>query len=147
MLRAVIDTNIWVSALLNPTGAPSRVLDAFIRRAFTSVTCELLLDELDAVLARPRIARKYEIAAADRMEYVDLLRLGSIVVPINGSVQLCRDPDDDAVIESAVQGKADVLVSRDDDLKNAREVITFLDEVGVQVLTVQKFLDLMEPSG
>lgn len=146
MLRVVIDTNIWVSALLNPVGHPSKVLDAFVRHEFIAITSEPLLLELDQVLARPRIARRYGVSASDRREYVHLLKRGSIVVPIEGAIQICRDPDDDAVIETALRGEANALVSRDDDLKSASEVTTYLDELGIKVLTVQKFLDMIAPS-
>lgn len=47
------------------------------------------------------------------------------------------------VIETAINGGADVLVSRDDDLKGAPEVATPLAEHGVRVLTVQRFLDAL----
>lgn len=64
-VRAVVDTNVWVSALINPSGAPAEVLTAYRAGAFTLVTSEEMLAEVGEVLARPRIARKYGIEAAD----------------------------------------------------------------------------------
>jgi uncharacterized protein len=144
--RAVVDTNVWVSAVLNPTGPPAQILQAFVQRRFVSITSEPLLAELDAVLSRPRIANKYGISHEDRQEYLDLVRAGSVVVQVNGVVQVCRDPDDDAVIETALRGRASVLVSRDDDLKHAVEVINYLEELDIQVLTVRHFLSAIRRS-
>lgn len=64
-----------------------------------------------------------------------------------GNLRLCRDPDDDIVIETAVIGRADVVVTRDDDLKGAAEVIAFLGELGIPVRTVRHFLaEIAEPA-
>lgn len=116
-MRAVVDTNVWVSALLNPSGSPARVLEALRGRQFTLVVSPPMLDELAEVLARPRIARKYGITTDDVRELLDLLRERAELAVVTGAVRICRDPDDDMVIETALAGKADVLVTRDDDLK------------------------------
>ncbi len=54
-MRAVIDTNVWVSALLNPSGHPAQLLDAFRKNSFTLVISRPLLEELARVLTRPRL--------------------------------------------------------------------------------------------
>jgi len=58
-------------------------------------------------------------------------------------VQLCRDPDDDVVIETALRGQADMLVTRDDDLKRVPELANILTAAGIAVVTVQRFLDAL----
>ena len=118
-----------------------------MQRRFVSIRSEPLLAELDDVLARPRIAGKYSISSTDRCEYLNLLRVASIVVPVSGAVQVCRDPDDDVVIETAFRGRANALVSRDDDLKNADEVTTYLEESSIKVLSVRRFLSIVLESG
>jgi putative PIN family toxin of toxin-antitoxin system len=139
-VRAVVDTNVWISALLNPAGAPAAVRIALQQQQFTLVTSEPLLEELAAVLARPRFAQRYGVTPADIAELVALLRERGEVVPIAGTVRLCRDPDDDMVIETAFNGRADALVTRDDDLKGVEDLTTILASHGVAVLTVRRFL-------
>ncbi|MBI2964738.1 MAG: PIN domain-containing protein [Chloroflexi bacterium] len=51
-MRAVVDTNVWVSAILNPSGLPGAVLRALKDGRFTLDSCEHLLDEIEEVLAR-----------------------------------------------------------------------------------------------
>lgn len=144
-MRAVVDTNVWISAVLNPAGAPAAVRTALRQRRFTLVSSEPLLAELATVLARPRFARRYGITPADIAVLVALLRERAEVVSVSGALHLCRDPDDDMVIETALNGRADALVTRDDDLKGASEVAAALAERGVAVLTVRLFLaDLLE---
>lgn len=65
------------------------------------------------------------------------------VIPA-GAVRICRDPDDDMVIGAAVTGKASYLVTRDDDLKSDPRVADLLAERGVAVLTIAKFLALID---
>lgn len=143
-MRAVVDTNVWISAVLNPTGAPAAVRLALQRQQFTLVTSEPLLTEVALVLARPRFAQRYGVTPADIADLVALLRERAEVVPVTGAVHLCRDPDDDVVIETALNGRADAVVSRDDDLKAAADVAAILSERGIAVLTVRRFLAALE---
>lgn len=140
-MRAVIDTNVWVSALLNPRGAPARVLDAYRNGRFTLVMSEPLLAELLEVLQRPRIARRYGVTAPDAAEVVGILRASALVVAVSGDVRICRDPDDDVVIETALRGRAQALVSRDEDLTRVPELLEGLSGAGVAVLSVARFLE------
>lgn len=64
-VRAVIDTNIWVSSLLNPFGFPAKLRKSFEDGVFLAVISEPMLAELADVLSRPRIKGKYGISDAD----------------------------------------------------------------------------------
>ena len=64
-VRAVIDTNIWVSALLHPSGFPATLRKSFEEGTFHSVISEPMLLELAEVLSRPRIKEKYAISEYD----------------------------------------------------------------------------------
>ncbi|MGH2364676.1 MAG: putative toxin-antitoxin system toxin component, PIN family [Chloroflexota bacterium] len=130
-----------MSGALNPRGRPAEVRHALIRGEFSLITSRPLLEELAEVLARPRIADKYGIRAGDIAEIVALLVGKSKIVDISGSLHLCRDPDDDVVLETVVDGGADVLVTRDEDLSRDLNLVALLEERGIRVLTVQRFLD------
>ena len=145
-MRAVIDTNVWVSAILNPFGLPARVLDAYRAGEFVLITSAELLDELEDVLTRPKVVRKHQRHPGRARQVISVLRERAVVVPIAGEVELCRDPDDDVVIETALNGAADVVVSRDEDLTRGWDVIDHLAAKGVRVLTVRRFLDEIEPA-
>ena len=144
MRRVVVDTNIWVSALLNRTGAPARVLAALGARRFVLVVSEPLLTELTKVLARPRFHRKYGVTLSDIADLVRLLRSRAEHVTITGGVQLCRDLNDDMVLETALRRRADTLVTRDDDLKGEADLVELLAAAGIAVLAVRRFLALLD---
>jgi len=65
-------------------------------------------------------------------------------VPVFGSIQVCRDPKDNFIIETAMRGRADMLVSRDDDLKGDEQLVRFLATHGITALSVQRFLDALD---
>ena len=58
-LKAVIDTNIWVSALINPFGYPAKLRIHYENEDFTAVVSEAILEEIADVLSRPKIKDKY----------------------------------------------------------------------------------------
>ncbi len=143
-MRVVVDTNVWVSVLLNPAGAPASVLAALQARRFTPLVSEPLLSELAEVLTRPRLARKYGITPEDAAALVSLLRRAAETVPVIGEIELCRDPDDNIVIETALRGRADMLVTRDEDLKGDWEVAAVLSSAGIAVVSVRRFLAALD---
>jgi predicted nucleic acid-binding protein len=59
---------------------------------------------------------------------------------VTGTVRLCRDPDDDILIETARAGRADELVTRDDDLKSDWDLVQLLHSEGIEVVSVTRFL-------
>jgi putative PIN family toxin of toxin-antitoxin system len=142
-LRAVIDNNIWISALLRPAGPPGQVYSAFRQGRITVVTSEPLLAELETVLGRAKFGRR-GVTPEITAELLDLLRTTAELVSIAGDLNLCRDPKDDMVIETALAGGAEVLVSRDEDLTRALEVADYLIPSGTRILTVRRFLQVLE---
>jgi putative PIN family toxin of toxin-antitoxin system len=134
----LLDANVWVSAFINPAGAPARLLAAWLDQRFEIVISLPLLEELSGVLTRPRITQKYPITTRQVEEFLQLLsRLAQLVVT-TGSVHECRDPDDDVVLETALVGHARYVVTRDPDL------VTQLDARGVLVMSVRQFLESIE---
>jgi uncharacterized protein len=143
-LRAVIDTSVWVSALINPAGFPARVLAAFLDGRFTLLVSDPLLHEVAASLSKPRIARKYEIKMDAINRLLNAFRERAENVPVFGSIQVCRDPNDDFIIETAIRGRAGMVVSRDDDIKGDVQLVRFLAMYGIEALSVQHFLSRLE---
>ncbi len=141
-MRAVVDTSVWVSAVLNPSGPPAHVLEALQDGRFSLVTSEPLLAELADVIVRPRLVRRYNLTTEKVTAVLRVLREGELT-EVTGTVRVCRDPNDDMVIETAINGHADLLVSRDDDLKRAPEVAVTLAQHGIRVVSVQRFLDAL----
>ncbi|OGV96879.1 MAG: putative toxin-antitoxin system toxin component, PIN family [Nitrospinae bacterium RIFCSPLOWO2_02_FULL_39_110] len=104
---------------------------------------EPILDEIVDVLSRPKIKDKYEITPEDIRELLTLIEERAEYVLISGDINICRDKDDNLIIETAIKGETSYLVTRDDDIKFDKKVSLFLSQHGISVLTVAKFLKLM----
>jgi uncharacterized protein len=144
VLKTVIDTNVWVSALLNPAGYPAKLLKTFEKGNFGVVVSEPILEEIADVLCRPRIRDKYEISEEDIKELLTLIEARAESVSLSGNIDVCRDKDDNFIIETAINGNAQYIVSRDDDIKFNKEITQFLLPYGISVISVNHFLTLIE---
>jgi uncharacterized protein len=144
-IRAVVDTNVWISAVLNRMGPPARVLAELLTGRFTAVVSEVMLAELRRVMYRPRIRRRWQSYPDDMQIVLAAVEERSLFISPAGTLRLCRDPDDDIVLETAILASAAFLVTRDDDIKRDSDVIRHLQENGVAVVSVAQFLQILEP--
>jgi putative PIN family toxin of toxin-antitoxin system len=102
MLRAVIDTNLFVRGLLKgPVTMP--LILAWKEERFQLVTSEKLLAELFEVLARPKFSRYF--TGDDVRELGELIYERAEVVDPSAHVTLCRDPKDNIFLDVAIAGK------------------------------------------
>ena len=107
--RVVFDTNILISALLSPRGAPFRCLMLAKLGQCESITCREILEEFTRKL---RVKFHYSSAQADTAAS-DVQALSSLVT-ISGTLHVVtRDPSDDKILECALRGRADYVVSGD----------------------------------
>jgi putative PIN family toxin of toxin-antitoxin system len=111
--RAVLDTNVLVSALISPGGPSAALLLELRGGAFELVVSPLLLDELADVLGRPQL-RAY-VTPDQAGAFVELVLKAATVVgdPPPSGLALTADPDDEFLIDLARAALVDVLVSGD----------------------------------
>ena len=115
----------------------------FAEGAFQSVISESILLELAEVLNRPRIKDKYGLTVEDIRELIILIEERSEHVMLSGDVSVCRDKDDNLIIETALKGQAQYIVTRDDDIKFDNNVSLFLAKHGITVSSVAQFLSII----
>jgi len=116
MIRAVVDTNILVRAVIKPTGSVEPVLQRLRWREYILLISRATLDELVEVLYRPRLRTKYQLSDRVLRATIRLIVLRSELIRPDRRIIACRDPRDDKFLEVAVSGRAQVIVSRDEDL-------------------------------
>ena len=139
-MRAVIDTNILVRALLKPEGSVGPVVGFLREGRYVFLYSEATLNELIDVLSRPRMVNKYGLTAAEVDSLCALvIRRGELVAP-DRTITTCRDPKDNKFLEVAVAGRADVIVTGDEDL----EVLDPFE--GIPLIQPAKFLHLLRHS-
>ena len=120
-MRIVLDTVIYVRALINPKGKWGRLASEVARR-HTTITSPEIMREVIEVLQRQALKSKLpEIEYAVRFEAIlAALREAEIVQP-KDRPSVCRDPDDDKVFWCAAAASADYIVSGDSDILAVEE--------------------------
>lgn len=137
-MRAVLDPNVLVSAVLSRDGTPARVVRAWLGGAFELIVSEQLLEELERALAYPKL--RVRVREAEAVEYCDLLRRGARVHDDPDEPPSVRSPDagDDYLVALAERTQA-VIVSGD------RHLLGLAGQV--PVLSPAEFLAQLEPRG
>ena len=138
MLRVVLDTNVIVSALLSPSGAPGRILERLLGGAFELVMSPHLLDELKRALGYSKVKRYLRLTADERETL--LAQLETIADPVQGDLALSvdvRDRQDLAVLAAAVEGRAEYVVTGDKDL------LVLGQYEGIAIVSPRAFLDVL----
>jgi len=130
--RWVVDTNTLVSHLLLPHSIPAQAVRKALQCGDLLVSHDTL-DELAAVLARPKFDRY--LSAVDRRRFFHLLSRVAIQIEVLRPVVACRDPKDDKFLEVAVNGRADAILTGDDDL------LALHPFLGIPVMRPRHFLD------
>ena len=111
-MKVVIDTNIWISYLLG--GLLQRIDEKILSKEIKAVVSDETLKELSEVLSRPRFKN---IFTAERIkELFSLLDNYAILVSPSEKVSACRDEKDNFLLEVALEGEADYLITGDEDL-------------------------------
>jgi putative PIN family toxin of toxin-antitoxin system len=112
-MRAVLDTNVVVSALIWG-GKPLGLLEAATEGRVDLVTSPVLLAELAEVLHRPHLKMRLQRVRGSVEEALALYAALAIsVTPATVPRAVPNDPDDDHVIAAAVVGQADIIASGD----------------------------------
>lgn len=111
-MRVVIDAGVFISAAIKAQTIPSiavyQAAQGGVLLKSRSTEAELV-----EVIDRPYLVRL--IAQAARTRLLELMATAELV-PITERIVVCRDPKDDKILEAAVNGRADIIVSGDADL-------------------------------
>ncbi|HEY3290624.1 MAG TPA: putative toxin-antitoxin system toxin component, PIN family [Anaerolineae bacterium] len=137
MIRAVLDTNIIVSALLAKSSSPPvAIYQAFIAQRFLLVTSGLVLDEVEEVLNRDYLVKVHGWKPAQVSSRIETLASLAMVVPdVPLQQPVSRDANDDMFIAAAVQGKASYIVSGD-----KKHLLILGEYEGVRIVTAREFV-------
>lgn len=136
MLRAVLDANVFVSAVINPRGTPAQLLAAL--DSFDLVISEAILAEVGQVLLYPKIAKRHGRTREQVQQYAEDLARVAILTPGNLTLHVvAEDSTDDRYLEAAIEGEAGYLVSGD------KHLLRLKGYRGVQILTTRQFLKVL----
>jgi len=111
--RIVLDTNVLVSAVVLPRSVPRQAVSKALHQG-AALFSEATMTELAQVLSRPKF--DHYVSAEERMLFVAELGRRADFVPIISLVRGCRDSKDDKFLEVGLNGRANAIITGDEDL-------------------------------
>ena len=110
-MRIVFDTNVLIAALITVEGVCGNLVKR-CAQLHTPITSEFILAEL-----HEKLTEKFKKEASDINDAVALIRAKFVVIePTTLEKPVCRDPDDDTVLGTALAGEAQCIITGDKDL-------------------------------
>jgi putative PIN family toxin of toxin-antitoxin system len=139
VIRAVLDTNVIVAALLVQLGLPWRILAAAYASTFLCFTSDAINTEVFRTLGRERVRRKYPIEPTEVERLRRFLESRPVHVSITATVQgVATHPEDDLILATAVSAQADYLVTGD------RQLLALRTFQGVQIVNPRDFVAILD---
>lgn len=135
MLKAVIDTNQFVSSLISKQGPSAQLIDRWREQRFILVTSPEIIAEIQRVLEYPHISKKYKLSKSDVQSLLTLIEHEAVVIPKLPAVHVIKDdPDDDKFLACAFAARAEYIVSGD------QHLLSLGSYKSISIVTVKEFL-------
>jgi putative PIN family toxin of toxin-antitoxin system len=134
-MRVVADSNIFISTL-QFGGKPAKFIRAAEEERLRLLASEPILLEIADVLSRKFNRSGDEIAAS----LAHIRSIADMVVP-QFAIAACVDPDDDRILEAAVEGRADAIVTGD------KHLLSMKSFRKIEICTVRDFLSALDRPG
>ena len=132
MVRAVLDTNVLVSALIHG-GKPRKLILELLNR-HTAILSRQMLAELADVAGRD----KFHVTGSQIERFLSIMVKLAKIVPDNALFkEVASDPDDDVVLNAAYTGKADYIVTGD------KHLLTLNNFRKTKIVTVNQMLEIL----
>lgn len=140
---ALIDSNLYVSAFLTPSGTAARLIVAWYSHRFNLITSRQQIDEFLTAITRPKLAFRLAGFRAEIQAFVAaMLEDAAVVAAANVTLPPVdlRDANDAHILAAALAGDADYLVTGDQDLL----VLAGDPRLGkLRIVTAAQFLEVL----
>jgi putative PIN family toxin of toxin-antitoxin system len=137
-VRAVLDTNIFVSGIISPKGVPRKILELARKEVFRVVSSAAINREILTVLHRDNIYTKYGLTEEIIDGITAFLYEGTFLTEERYAVsRINKDPEDNKFVSCALEGEADYIVSGDEHLLGLKYYS------GIQIVDARGFLKLV----
>ena len=134
-LRAVIDTNLFISGLFGKDTVSARLQNHWINLDFTLVTSIDIIKEVNRVFHYPRIQERFNPREETLKRFFRLIFRKAVITKDRYKTdRITEDPTDNKFLACALEGKADYIVSRDPHLRNLKHYH------GIQIIDASTFV-------
>lgn len=119
-MRVVLDANIYMSALINSDGIPSKVVQEGLGKTFENLISVETYKEISKVVNYPRIRQPYAINERKVQSFLLQVKRQSVLIAPRKTVSITKDESDNRYLECAEEGNAEFIVSGDKHLLNLK---------------------------
>lgn len=135
-IKAVLDTNLFVSGLLADHGSTSILQDLWANGMFELVVSKEILLEIKKTLQKPYLHKSLFVFAGEEDEIVELIREKARIITrdLYKTDRIKADPTDNKFLACALEGEADYIVSGDNHLLELKHY------QGVQIVDARTFI-------
>jgi len=137
--RLVIDSNVWIAALISPFGTARQSVDAILDRDIDVLMSESTFAELVSRLERPKFDRYREPETWSSF-LTALVELAQWHEDAGTAAGISRDANDDKFLALAATGQADAIISGD------RDLLEPVSHEGIPIFTPVQFLQRLRES-
>ena len=139
MHKVVVDTNIFISAVIKERSKPGQLLNLVKEKKIVLVLSPDILSEIETVLFYPRLMRIHQLKEKAIRAYLKKIEsISQIVMPTKRLEVIKEDTSDDIYLECAVAGQADFIISGDHHLKDLKSY------EGIRILSPAVFLKTLQ---
>jgi putative PIN family toxin of toxin-antitoxin system len=133
-MKIVLDTNIFFSSFYW-AGNPRKVFDRVTKGLDELFITDEILDEIVSVMNKKKY---YKVSVNDINEYVKIIESYSIKLSSNNILEISRDSDDNKILQCAIDGNCDFIITGDDDL------LVLEEYNNIKIIKPKDYLDLIE---
>ena len=119
-MRVVLDANIYMSALINSKGIPSKIVQEGLSKRFENLISVDTFKEISRVVNYPKIRQPYNIDERKVQKFLLQIKQQSVFITPQKTVPIIKDESDNRYLECAEAGKAEVIVSGDKHFLNLK---------------------------
>ncbi len=136
-VRAVIDTNLFISGLFAGKGYSSQLQDLWVSGAFELAVSEKILKEIENTLLKAHIRKRLLLEDGEEASIISLIREKATVVTADlyQTDKIKTDPSDNKFLACALEVKADYIVSGDNHLLELKHFH------GIQIVDAKAFIE------
>jgi putative PIN family toxin of toxin-antitoxin system len=139
LVRALLDANVLLSAVIRPSGPPGQIVTALLNQRFQLILSAGIIEEVDKALALPKIRKYLQEPDEAHRWLADIVAIADLVQDTGSVTGVCRDSSDDMVLAAAVEGRVGAIVTGDSDL------LALGEYQGIVIGAPRRFLELIAP--
>ncbi len=145
-MKIVLDTNILVSYVLSSSRTPKDIMEMVFSGAVDLILSAEIVEEFEKTLKKPRLQKFIKISRSECL-LADLPIL--VNTPIIVDVDMVRDFDDNKIVATAISGRAEYIVTQDNDLLDLDEhhKSDLKEQYGISIVTAYQFMTELKQRG